>query len=192
MAVGHQRHVGGSLVDLMGRAEGVAFVQTVEATQGPPKAHTSMLLHQSLAGVAPPPRFLLQSVASPARYDANQNAIILFQRQGERWQGVQLFGEELLFEPSRLDEPTQQWLADLWNATHAPKPGAPDLGAVLRRGLRLPHAQLRKLAALDIEELSHHKPGLTAATQKALRADLEQTDLDPEVRFALSRALRIQ
>ena len=189
-AESHQRHVGGSLLALMVRADGFAFVQTLEPTQKPPAAYTRVLLRQALGGKAPSGSFLLRSATSPARYPADQNAIVLFKQRGDQWHGVQLLGEELVFEQPVLDEETRRWLSALWKATHDASPKGQDLGGVLRQGLRLPHPKLRQLAALDIEELAHHKPGLTPETQRALKADLEQPDLDPEVRFALSRALR--
>lgn len=184
----HLKNVGGSLLDLLASADGVVVALVVEPTQDPPESHTRMHVIQALAGSAPPAEFSLANALSPLRYAKGQRAIVLFSGKGEDLQAVQLAGEGLVVEGESIDPATGDYVAALWKATHEADPDG-DLGALLRTGLRLPDRKIRLLAALDIAEIAHHKPGLSESTRAALTKDLADPALDPAARVALSRAL---
>ena len=184
----HLRAVGGSLVDLLARSEGVVLVEVTAATEDAPASRTQMRRIRSLGGVVPPEEFALGNALSPMRYAGGQKAIVVLTRENDRWQAIQLAGEGLVLAPSEPDAATLAYVSALWKATHEAEPDG-DLGLQLRGGLRLPHRKLRLLAALDLAELAHHKPGLSPAARAALRKDLEDPELDPAARLALSRAL---
>ncbi len=184
----HLRAVGGSLLDLLVRSDGVIVVEVLAATQDAPKSHTRVRTRKVLGGRTAPEQFDLQNALSPMRYAAGQTAIVAVQHTGDLWTATQLAGEGLVLGAEGLDPATAQYVAGLWKATHAADPDG-DLGLLLRQGLRLPHQKLRLLAALDIAEISHHQPGLSEAARGALLEDLADPDLDPAARLALSRAL---
>ena len=131
---------------------------------------------------------MLRNALSPMRYADGQTAIVVFNEDDGEWQAVQLAGEGLVLDEDRPDPETLAYVGALWKATHEAEPGG-DLGLQLRSGLRLPHQKLRLLAALDLAELAHHKPGLSPEARAALRKDLADPALDPAARLALSRAL---
>jgi len=141
-----------------------------------------------LGGEGPEGEFLLRNAPSPMRYAKGQKALVVLKRDKDAWQAIQLAGEGVVFEGDAPGAPTRGYVEALWKATRDADPDG-DLGAVLRRGIRLPHQKLRLFAALDIAELAHHQPGLSQETRASLRADLADPDLDPVVRVALSRAL---
>ncbi len=187
-ATAHLRPVGGSLLELLRRADGAAIVEVLEATRDGAEPDTRVAPRKSLGGDAPTTDFRLRSAPSPMRYGAGQTAIVFVEREGDRWRAVQSAGEGLVFEAGELDAKTEEYVSSLWEAVHGGHADA-DLGLLLRAGLRLPHRKLRLLAAQDVAELAHHPPGLSAEALGAMRADREEPDLDPVVRLTLSRAL---
>lgn len=184
----HLRAVGGSFLDLLVRGDAVVLVDVMDATEDPPRARTPMRVVEVLGGAGPEDEFLLRNAPSPMRYAKGQKALVVVKREGETWQAIQLAGEGVVFEGDAPGAPTRAYVEALWKATRDADPDG-DLGDVLRRGIRLPHQKLRLFAALDLAELAHHQPGLSDRTQAGLRADMEDPDLDPVVRVALSRAL---
>lgn len=186
-AAGHLRNVGGSLLDLLVRSDALVLVEVVRATTDAP-AETRVRTKSVLGGLEPPGEVSVANALSPMRYETGQHAVVALERDEETWRAVQLTGEGLVLDESELDAETASYLEALWTATHdAASQG--DLGRTLRGGLRLPHRQLRLWAALDLAELAHHRPGLSADVRKALAGDLEDPDLDPAVRMAVERAL---
>ena len=183
----HLRNVGGSLLDLLVRGDALVLLEVASATTDQPP-ETRVRTARVFGGDAPPKEFALQSAPSPMRYAKGQRAVVAMQRDHGSWKAVQLAGEGLVFEDAEFDESTADYLAALWTATHEAEPGA-DLGQTLRRGLELPHRKLRLWAALDLAELAHHRPGLSASVRAEIERDLEDPDLDPAVRLALSRAV---
>lgn len=188
VGLAHLRAIGGSLLELLGRSDGVAFVQVLGATEDMPKSYTRLRVVESIAGEVPTGEFLLRHGRQPMRYAKDQRAIVVLARDESRWQAVQVAGEGLVTDGETLDEPTRRYVSSLWRALREPKPPA-DLADRLRLGLKLPHEKLRLLAAFDLAELAHHPPGLPASTRRALRGDLEDPDLDPAARLVVTRAL---
>ncbi len=184
----HLSAVGGSLLELLVRADGVAVVEVLSPTEGAPAAQTRVRTIHRLGGLELPGEFALRNAPSPMRYTAGQRAIVTFTRDGDRWKATQLTGEGIVFDEDELDSGTIAYVTDLWTATHDAAPDG-DLGLLLRRGLRLPHRKLRVLAALDIAEIAHHQPGLSRAARTALLRDLEDPKLDQDARAPLAQAL---
>lgn len=185
---GHVRTVGGSLIELLVRSDGVALVEVSSPTEDRPVARTRVRTLRALGGQRTPDAFPLRNALSPMRYAAGQRAIVTYERDGDQWRATQLAGEGVVFASGdEVDATTMAYLADLWTATHDATPDG-DLGLLLRRGLRLPHPKLRLLAALDIAEIAHHQPGLSDAARAALLRDLDDPALDEAVRLAISRA----
>ena len=185
---GHLRSVGGSLIDLLVRSDGVALVEVSSPTAARPAARTRVRTLRSLGGERTPNEFILRNAPSPMRYAAGQRAVVTYERDGDQWRATQLTGEGVVFaSDDEIDPATMAYVADLWTATHDARPDG-DLGLLLRRGLRLPHRKLRLLAALDIAEIAHHQPGLSDGARAALLRDLADPELDDAVRLAISRA----
>lgn len=184
----HLRAVGGSLLDLLVRGDAVVVVEVVSATEDAPAARTRMRKVQALGGASVPDELVLRNAPSPMRYAKGQTAIVVAVQEDDRWNAIQLAGEGIVFDGATVDPETAAYVSALWKATHAADPDG-DLGLLLRTGLRLPHAKLRLLAALDLAEIAHHRPGLSPPARAALEKDLEDPALDPAVRVALTRAL---
>ena len=187
-AQAHLRTVGGSLLDLLARGDGVVVARVIEATQDAPESHTRMRRLESLGGEAPRGEFLLGNASSPLRYAKDQRAIVVLKRSRDRWIAAQVAGEGLVLADEKRDRATAAYVASLWKAVQALEP-PPDMAERLRPGLELPHQKIRLLSAFDIAELAHHPPGLTPATRRALYEDLEDPNFDPAARVVLSGAL---
>lgn len=184
----HLRTVGGSLLDLLVRGDAVVVVEVTGPTEDPPTARTPARRVQGLGGASVPDDLFIQNAPSPMRYAQGQTAIVVVKRGEDGWTSVQLAGEGIVFDGKEPDSAATDYVADLWKATHDAAPDG-DLGLLLRRGLRLNHRKLRLLAALDLAEIAHHRPGLSAPARAAIEKDLDDPALDPAVRVALLRAL---